>query len=54
MRLILFPYSGHDFNTTYGGISNQIVVGVVQQFSQAHGGGPETHEAMRGEQLAGR
>lgn len=54
VRLILFPYSGHDFNTTYGGISNQIVVGAVQQFSQAHGGGPETHDAMRGEQLAGR
>ncbi len=45
VRLILFPYSGHDFNTTYGGIANQIVRGVIQQFSREHGGGPMERKA---------
>lgn len=40
VSLILFPYSGHDFNTTYGSITNQIVIGAVAQFTAAHGAGP--------------
>jgi acetyl esterase len=39
VRLVLFPYSGHDFNTTYGSITNQIVIGVIQQFVAEHSAG---------------
>lgn len=40
VRLILFPYSGHDFNTTYASITNQIVTGAIAKFSAANGAGP--------------
>lgn len=42
VRLVLFPYSGHNFNTTYGSITNQIVIGVIQQFIAENGAGPAT------------
>lgn len=32
VRLILFPYSGHDFNTTYGSITNQAMLQITAQF----------------------
>lgn len=32
VRLIEFPYSGHDFNTTYHSITNQIITGSVTRF----------------------
>ncbi len=35
-RLILFPYSGHDFNTTYGSITNQAMLQIIAQFMTDH------------------
>ena len=32
VRLVAFPYSGHDFNTTYHSLTNQIITGTVTQF----------------------
>ena len=32
VRLLEFPYSGHDFNTTYHSLTNQIITGVVTRF----------------------
>lgn len=32
VRLVAFPYSGHDFNTTYHSLTNQIITGIVTQF----------------------
>ena len=32
VRLVEFPYSGHDFNTTYHSITNQIITGSVTRF----------------------
>jgi acetyl esterase len=39
-RLILFPYSGHDFNTTYGSITNQAMLQIIAQFMTDHAPGP--------------
>ncbi len=51
VRLVVFPYSGHDFNTTYASITNQIVMGVVQQFitryAAAAGTASDTGAAQR-------
>jgi acetyl esterase/lipase len=45
LRLVLFPYSGHDFNTTFGGIANQAVVQIVSQFTIDHAIGPQAPPA---------
>jgi acetyl esterase/lipase len=37
---ILFPYSGHDFNTTYYSLTNQAVRQIVARFIIDHGAGP--------------
>jgi len=37
VRQILFPYSGHEFNTTYGSIPNQAILQIVTAFTTAHG-----------------
>jgi acetyl esterase len=39
-RLILFPYSGHDFNTTYGSITNQAMLQIIAQFMTDHAPAP--------------
>jgi acetyl esterase len=31
-RLVMFPYSGHQFNTTFNSITNQTVIQVVARF----------------------
>jgi acetyl esterase len=41
VRRILFPYSGHDFNTTYNSITNQAMRQIVAQFIVDHGAGPK-------------
>ncbi len=38
---ILFPYSGHDFNTTYNSITNQAMRQIIAQFIVDHGAGPK-------------
>ncbi|MEO5938818.1 MAG: alpha/beta hydrolase [Sphingomonas sp.] len=38
---ILFPYSGHDFNTTYNSLTNQAMRQIVAGFIIDHGAGPE-------------
>lgn len=40
VRLIQFPYSGHDFNTAFHGIANQSVRQIVEHFMVDHGVGP--------------
>lgn len=40
VRQILFPYSGHDFNTTYSSITNQAVRQIIAQFIIDHKAGP--------------
>jgi len=40
VRQILFPYSGHDFNTTYDSITNQALLQIISQFAIDHGAGP--------------
>ena len=51
VRHILFPYSGHDFNTTYDGITNQALLQIISQFAIDHGAGPAglrtTHASHR-------
>lgn len=42
VRHILFPYSGHDFNTSYDGITNQALLQIVSHFLVAHGAGPHS------------
>lgn len=39
-KLILFPYSGHDFNTTYGSMTNQAILQIVAQFMADHASAP--------------
>jgi acetyl esterase len=36
VRHILFPYSGHDFNTTFGSITNQAVLQICARFMIDH------------------
>ena len=38
---ILFPYSGHDFNTTYNSITNQAMRQIIAQFIVYHKAGPK-------------
>jgi acetyl esterase/lipase len=38
---ILFPYSGHDFNTTYNSITNQAMRQIIAQFIVDHKAGPK-------------
>ena len=38
---ILFPYSGHDFNTTYNSITNQAMRQIIAQFMIDHKAGPK-------------
>lgn len=45
VQLVMFPYSGHDFNTTFGGIANQAVVQIVSQFTIDHKVGPQAPSA---------
>lgn len=51
VRHILFPYSGHDFNTTYDGITNQALLQIIAQFAIDHDAGPagarEAHASHR-------
>lgn len=46
-RLILFPYSGHDFNTAYGSITNQAILQIVAQFMADHASAPAKPPAPR-------
>ncbi|GAA0295351.1 hypothetical protein GCM10009087_01380 [Sphingomonas oligophenolica] len=39
VRHILFPYSGHDFNTSFDGITNQALLQIIAQFASDHDGG---------------
>jgi acetyl esterase/lipase len=39
-KLILFPYSGHDFNTAYGSITNQAILQIVANFMADHASAP--------------
>lgn len=41
VRQILFPYSGHDFNTTYNSITNQAMRQIIAQFIIDHNAGPK-------------
>jgi len=41
VRRILFPYSGHDFNTTYNSITNQAMRQIIARFIVDHGAGPK-------------
>ena len=41
VRHILFPYSGHDFNTTYDSITNQAMRQIAAQFIIDQGAGPK-------------
>jgi acetyl esterase len=41
VRQILFPYSGHDFNTTYDSVTNQAMRQIIAQFMVERGAGPE-------------
>lgn len=36
IRLVVFPFAGHDFNTTFGGIPNQAVRQIVTGFLAEH------------------
>lgn len=38
---VLFPYSGHDFNTNFDSITNQALLQIVEQFMIEHHVGPE-------------
>lgn len=38
---ILFPYSGHDFNTTYNSLTNQAIRQIVAKFIIDHDAGPK-------------
>lgn len=40
IRLVVFPYGGHDFNTAYDGIPNQAVRRIVTDFLARHDPGP--------------
>lgn len=40
VRHILFPYSGHDFNTSYDSITNQALLQIIAQFVIDHDAGP--------------
>jgi acetyl esterase len=51
-RLILFPYSGHDFNTAYGSITNQAILQIVAQFMTDHASGPGQRPAATKSSLA--
>lgn len=42
VQQIMFPYSGHEFNTTYGAITNQATQQIVANFLRAHDGTPTT------------
>ncbi|QJU56538.1 alpha/beta hydrolase [Sphingomonas sp. AP4-R1] len=42
VQRIVFPYSGHEFNTTYGAITNQATQQIVANFLRAHDGTPTT------------
>jgi len=57
VRHILFPYSGHDFNTTYDGITNQALLQIIAQFVIDHDAGPtasRTHLAHAGNRSANK
>lgn len=41
VRLVVFPYSGHDFNTAFGSITNQAAIQIVAQFMTDHDLGPK-------------
>jgi dienelactone hydrolase len=43
---ILFPYSGHDFNTTYYSLTNQAMRQIVAQFIIDHKAGPESVRSL--------
>jgi acetyl esterase len=43
---ILFPYSGHDFNTTYYSLTNQAMRQIVAQFIIDHKAGPESARSL--------
>ncbi|MEG3176291.1 alpha/beta hydrolase [Sphingomonas sp. RB3P16] len=47
VRHILFPYSGHDFNTRYDGITNQALRQIFAQFLVAHHVGPGPARSTR-------
>lgn len=47
VRHVLFPFSGHDFNTGYDGIANQAVLQITSQFLVAHGVDPHAQRLVR-------
>jgi len=57
VRHILFPYSGHDFNTTYDGITNQALLQIMAHFMTDQGAGPtapHTHLVPASNRIASR
>ena len=42
-KLVLFPYSGHDFNTTFDSITNQTMIQTVARFLTDNNVGPDSN-----------
>lgn len=53
-RLVMFPYSGHEFNTTFDSITNQTVIQVVARFLTDNNVGPDSRIALPSETIASR
>jgi acetyl esterase len=54
VRHLLFPFSGHDFNTTFDGITNQALLQIVAQFITEHHAGPTAPAARPATHVAER
>ncbi|KHA62673.1 hypothetical protein NI18_21535 [Sphingomonas sp. Ant20] len=46
-KLVLFPYSGHDFNTTFDSVTNQTMIQTVARFLTDNNVGPDPNVAAR-------
>ena len=46
VKHVIFPYSGHDFNTTFGSITNQAVLQICAHFMIEHDKSPSNPEAI--------
>lgn len=53
-RLVMFPYSGHEFNTTFDSITNQTVIQVVARFLTDNNVGPASRVALPSQTIASR
>jgi acetyl esterase/lipase len=54
VRHLLFPFSGHDFNTSFDGIANQALLQIVAQYMIDHRAGPVTPATKPATQIADR